>query len=1849
MRTILIPTLSLVLLLTGCIAPGMDEEAPPEIVAGHTGGTISAADSIRVRLNEPAVDGSKLNIPLEQSPINFRPPIDGEAMWTAPDRLQFTPKHLLEPGRFYTATLDLREIFGKDRRPRNFEFEFSVMEQSLRVEIDGLEAADASKPELQRLAGLLTTADVADSQAVQKVLEASHEGAPLVVDWQAGPGRSYRFSIDGIVRQEDASAVALGWDGSAIGASATGSTTITIPARGDFDVSRIRALQGREKIIEIRFTDPLDPGQDLRGLIRVGDHDDLRFVSDGSVLRIYTTGRWANEEIATVERQVDNSLGVSLGRQVQRTVHFEPEKPKVAFSSEGVIVPSTDSGLTLPIEVTALRAVRVEATQVFDSNMAQFFQVNNLEDNDEMNRVGRVVWDRRVEFGPVEEASPDGGPLRYGLDLGPLVKDFPGGMYHLKLSFTRADIDWQCADDFDLLRNDDAGLSDQDWDAAEETYWDQWEEMVGSDWSSLYDNRHDPCHRGFYRSYYDHDIAVERNVLLSNIGLVAKAGTDGSLTALVTDLRTAEPLERAEVRVLDYQQQPLATRITDVNGLASFELESEPFLIVASFDQQIGYLKLDDGLALSMSTFDVSGAEVSNGIKGFLYAERGVWRPGDTMFIGFILSDPDDRLPPDHPIVFELRNSRDQLVEREVRTSSLNGFSVFNVTTAPDAPTGDYRAKLTVGGTTFEKTLKVAMVRPNRLKVALDLTEPDIRAPNNRLQAQLESAWLHGAIAGGLKATVEARLEAAATRFDAWPDFIFDDPTRFFDAEQEMIFDGRLNSKGHAEVDEKISAPANAPGKVTAVLTTRVFESGGAFSILESRAPYSPYERYVGLRTPPGDKARGMLLTDEDHRVDLVMADQDGKPIDGRATVKLYKISWRWWWEKGEDDLAQFAGASSLTPIASSTVDLEAGTGNWAFQVNYPEWGRYLLLAEDEAGGHRTGKILYIDWPGWAGKARKGAADGAAVLAVASDKDTVSVGGEVTLTIPSSGSGRVLVSLESGTRVLRAEFVEAREERTRYTFTATADMVPNIYASVISLQPHDHPQNDLPIRMYGVVPIRVEDPSSHLEPVVETPKSMKPETQASISVREADGRPMTYTVAVVDEGLLGLTGFKSPDPWSFFFRREALGVRTWDVYDEVVGAWGAALERLLAIGGDEAGKVKPGQQKTRRFPPMVRFLGPFEIAEGSRNTHEIDVPLYVGAVRVMVVAGHGRAFGSTEQEVPVRSPLMVLSTLPRVLAPEETIALPASVFTMQGGPREVKVTVTTEGPVTVEGPAERILRLDGPGEQTLNFDLKTLDRDGPATIMVEARGGGESSHHETQITVRRAGKRVTDVYGAELASGESWRLPVELPGIAGSNTATLEVSRIPPLDLERRLDFLVRYPYGCLEQTTSSVFPQLYLAQLLKLPEDQVTKIEANVRSGIQRLERFQLSDGGFNSWPVVSGGFWGQAPQHSSDEWGTSYAGHFLLQAQRAGYTVPAELLQHWEDFQSDRARSWITGGDRGELVQAYRLHTLALAGAADLTAMNRLREAEDLDAATRWQLAAAYHRAGQPETARQLVRGLGTSFPEYTELSGTYGTALRDQAMALETLYLLGENERAAALAARVSEALTSDRWYSTQTTAYALLAIAQGAGIAETAQTFAFTYRWADEQGSVEGGRPIVHRALAVGETPRGELVVENSGEIAIYPRIVVSGMPSVASVKGASNNLVIGVGYEDGEGEALDPSRLDQGLDFMMVATVHNPDDGRTLQGLALSIPIAGGWEIGAVNADGPIEFQDVRDDRVDVFFDLAPDASLTVEVRLNAAFVGRYALATTTVEAMYDATISARTAGRWVKVVAPGGM
>lgn len=393
---------------------------------------------------------------------------------------------------------------------------------------------------------------------------------------------------------------------------------------------------------------------------------------------------------------------------------------------------------------------------------------------------------------------------------------------------------------------------------------------------------------------------------------------------------------------------------------------------------------------------------------------------------------------------------------------------------------------------------------------------------------------------------------------------------------------------------------------------------------------------------------------------------------------------------------------------------------------------------------------------------------------------------------------------------------------------------------------------------------------------------------------------MAYTLAVVDEGLLGLTGFKTPDLHAHFYKREALGVSTWDLFDDVVGAYGAELERLLALGGSDAGKAEDSDQSKKRFPPVVRFLGPFELKAKATNSHEIDLPAYVGSVRVMVVAAREAAYGAAEKSVFVRQPLMLLPTLPRVVGPEEEMAVPVSLFVMEPSIKQVTLKIEPGEHFEIVGGDSVNVLFSGPDEKLGVLRLKVKSKLGKATLRFSAVSGPHRAKAEVHIDVRSANPPTTRFERKALKPGETWEANVVPHGIAGTNVVTLEVSAVPPLDLERRLDYLVRYPHGCIEQITSAAFPQIYLPTLVKLEDGRRKEIDRNVQAAVDRLRGFQVPTGGFVYWP---GGFFVAAAYDARNAWSTNYVGHFLLEAERLGYHVPPAMLADWAKHQKAAA----------------------------------------------------------------------------------------------------------------------------------------------------------------------------------------------------------------------------------------------------------------------------------------------------------------------------------------------------------
>ncbi len=1839
-------------------------------VYAYTTGVISKNSPIKIRFAGTAVNSEKVGSEAG-SILSFKPSISGTAIWEDDHTLRFEPKNAWDSGTSYVAEVALDKVFNNlPPDAESFEFDFLIKEQNLAVEVYGLAAEDMADYSKQNLVGVLTTNDAADEEAIQSLLSAKQKGKSLNVEWEhdATANRHY-FTVAGVDRDDKTSEVEIAWNGNDIGVEQKDKTSFTVPSKDEFVITSARVEDGDNQQIVLHFSDPLSNTQNLSGLLDItktspstdeyGYYNEppvtnnLNFVVEGNSIIIYPGQRLTGTVTVEARPGIRNTNGKALDKPAQWQLNFEPSKPKVRLVGKGVILPNSDNGLVLPFEAINLEAVDVEIFKIYNNNIHQFLQTNDMDGTGDYDlfRVGRVLKQVMVPLKGLNKNANQNAWSRYALDLSELFKADPDAIYQVRIGFRPEYANINCKtiskkkDNMKVL--DQASNLDENGEIRSiwgdyygiEGYYDGWE------WY----HRENPC----YPAYYNYDNFALTNVFASDLGIIAKSGKDGSFFVAVSNLRTTRSESGVALELYDFPKQLLGTAKTNSDGIAELTLDKPPFLIIAKKEKQRGFLKTTDGNSLSLSRFDVSGTVNQKGLKGYLYAERGVWRPGDSIHLNFILEDKTKKLPTNYPVSFEVQDARGQIQFRTVSTKNTENIYPLSFGTTADAPTGSWIARVKAGGATFEKTLRVETVKPNRLKIDLGFGGKQVlSARNEPVEIKLGVNWLHGAPGQNLRSQVELEMKQQKTEFPKFKNYVFDDPARILYPEPVTIYDGMTNKDGKSSfVSELFNQQNQAPGMLQANFRVRAYEKGGDFSTWITKIPYSPYNYYSGISIPSDKFGAKELKVGENNTIKFAATDEKGNPAGGRnLSIGIYRIEWRWWWDSGDDYVSNYNSGTHFNATETAAVRTGAD-GSVSYTIKPDSWGRYLVRVCDTQSGHCSGDFFNAGYPWYDGDSPDAIGrKEAAMMSFAANKEKYSVGEEIQINVPSGEEGRVLITLETGSKIIQSFWKDAKKGENTFKFKATAEMSPTVYASVSLVQPHGQVKNDLPIRMYGVLALDVENPKTLLKPVIAMPAELKPLQEFTVEVKEENNRNMAYTLAVVDEGLLGLTNFGTPDPHGSLYAREALGIKTWDVYDHVLGAFGGEMERILSIGGDAEINVPLERKNANRFKPVVMSIGPFYL-NGGKNTHKLTMPNYVGSVRVMVVAANSdAAYGNAEKIVPVKKPLMVLATLPRVLGPGETLRLPVNVFAMDAKVKSVDIKVQeSSGLVSLSTGNRKAINFSRPGDETVYFDLKVGEATGVTRFKITATGGGETAVDEIEVDVRNPNPVVANVYDGTLQPGETWSQGYEAFGTKGSNNGILEVSALPPLHLGERLNFLLQYPHGCVEQVTSAAFPQLYVGAMMKLTEPQNKQAAANVTAAITKLNNYQQAQGGFAYWPggEISG-------------WGTNYAGHFLLEAKNAGYNVPSTVIDRFVKYQQQTAKRWSSLSPAGyqqqdhELEQAYRLYTLALARKAELSAMNRMREMKNLSASARWRLAAAYSLAGKADIGKELVNNVPTTVEDYNQLAYTYGSALRDESMILETQVLLGDQTNAAVNARHVAEELGRESWYSTQTTAYSLLALGKFLGKSKISDQFTFSYSLSNGKFVNAGSSlPVMQIEVPLEKVKSGEIQVKNTSNGVLYSRLVVRGQPLVGDATSTANHIQINVRYTIPDGTALNPASLPQGTDFIAeVIVAHKGTRAMDLKEMALTQIFPSGWEIINTrlhsfaefsNTSVP-EYQDIRDDRVNTYFDLNRNTRQIYRVRLNAAYQGKYYLPSVSCEAMYDNSINARVPGMWVSVV-----
>jgi uncharacterized protein YfaS (alpha-2-macroglobulin family) len=1798
-----------------------------ERVSALPGKFLSFKSPIKIEFAQD-VAGAKPNREDKRELITFQPAVKGKLVWTSRNQLEFRPERPLEKFRTYTGVLHLNTLFSRrDLTPLEFSFEtlgneVAVFEAEFKPAASGVKYAYVCQGRVE----LAEEVNLADLQISLVCVSA---GKPVPIRIQ-GPefGKRFEFQSQEIRKSDQARTYSLILKKAKLDLAADIDKDIVLEKREVFKVVKTSSLGMDEKkgVLAV-FSDGLSKQQPKEGFVSVQPALAVKLKAVDNKLYIFGDFEIGKNYVVTIAAGLKSVWNDSLAEKSQTKLYLEDLKPQIRFTSPGVFLPSSNQN-KITFQTVNVKKVRLRVYKVFASNLGQFLQTQKLASStesyepEELRRVGVLAKEQELVVGNQKNKW-----LTQALDLKEIFKQEEKGLFQISLAFTKADSLYQKpAEDGEARKPSNE------------------EEEYG--WTNDYYT--DPAKHG----YYDRNGTVSLPVILSDIGLTVKKA-DKDYFVFANDLKETGPMSGVTVQLKTFQNQVIAEKTTNLNGAAEFRnITQEVFCVEGQANNQRSVVKFSE-MAWNLSGCDIGGLEIQpGGLRAYIFTDRGVYRPGDSIRLSLIARNQDGGFPDNHPVTVKFRNPKNQIMTEKILRQSRDGFYVCELKTQENDPTGEWSAELMVGASTFRKEIKVETVVPNRLKVEIGTDQERFAAEDKHLAIKVQSKYLFGTPASNLKTELAGSLETRELSFDNYPDFTFSHEAIEYKAFHAEIATEELDSAGELESSWTLPDLEAAPSGLAAQITARVYEKGGRYTQTIKTVAVDPYPRYVGLERPKLDY--GYFQIPNRYETHVALVSPLGKPLSGSTLhYRLYKNERWWWWEyrDQETEKLKFKTNSTTELVASGT--LISRKLPVPLQIKIEEEGQYLLEVQDGTEGHTAGYFFFASvW----GSSAKNKQEAAAVILKA-DKEKYVSGETAVVTFPAPGQGRVLCTLERGNQVLKYwwENLDKSRKTCSVSVAITPDMVPNAYLSVSILQPHSQSKNDLPLRLYGVLPLRVENAGTKKELEIRMRSELKPEQAFEVAVQSKDHKPFQAVVAVVDVGLLDLTNFQTPDPWAYFYQKLRLGVSTFDLYSQVIGANKDDIFRLFSIGGGESitGQMNPVEAK--RFKPVALFQGPLASDANGLIQAKFTMPSYLGAVRVMVVAADKMSFGSASQTVPVRKELMVQPTLPRVLGPGESFYLPVDVITMKAGVGAVTVKVSAQGPVSVDGEAQKIMTMNQPANELAVFKMKTEAALGAATVRVEARSRLYASVSTTEIAVRPSAPRISTTSEQMVEKDKTITVAIPNDGVLGSNEATLSVRRLPNLNFDHRLEWLVHYPYGCIEQTTSSVFPQLHLKAFLKGTKFDKA-IDTNINAGISRLKSFVTPSGGFAYWP---GG-------PSADSWGTNYAGHFLLEAKKLGYSVPDEMLANWLRFQHSMALK----AEDSVLERVYRVYLLAMAGDPDMAAMNLLKEnhLKNMSNPERWMFGAAYKLAGYDGVSREILQKAGMEVREYHETWGTYGSTLRDQAIILEALVLFNRLPEARRLFETLGANVSSEAWYSTQTVAYSLLAMGK------YLQKLDMDYN---------GKKP---RLVGWIQLPNGKKVRFDSQDLMVrqkidqgfgqeakvylspdtslgmaYVNLDWSGVPLASTLPAEEKNLGLKVEWCDDEGNEVDPASVRQGKNFWGKITVTRQDNWERVDNVALVQVLPSGWEVENTRLTGITlpewvqslktgqeDYLDIRDDRIMWFFNLRDNRwdegnHYVFVFKVNAITAGTFQLPATLVEAMYDHEFRATTTGKKVTV------
>ncbi len=1340
--------------------------------------------------------------------------------------------------------------------------------------------------------------------------------------------------------------------------------------------------------------------------------------------------------------------------------------------------------------------------------------------------------------------------------------------------------------------------------------------------------------------------SAEHYVVVSDIGLSVKRAA-GELLVWANSLHTLAPVAGAEVRLLSRENQQLLTGVTDAAGLVHFTfepgtLEGDPYLLTAQAGEDLTFLALDETrLALPNAVGD---RPYDRPYDAFVYTDCGIYRPGATCHVRAFVREPAGGSPEAFPVSLSVRRPDGQV--SQILTAELDdmGAAEFTVPFPLYAATGTYRLELDSPGTNApmgQVSVAVEEFVPPQIRVTVKTDEGRV-ASNGLMRFAVSAQYLFGSPASGLP--VDATVTYAPQPFapSGWEAFTFGDPRRSSRPWWGHMDRGALDADGNCAFDVQADPAQRPPAALKAVLSATVSELSGRAVTQYASHWVDLYPFYVGIRSdvsqvPPGPP----------HAFELVLLRPDGTPWPGerRLEAKVEKLTWVSVLKKDENGRHRYTSEEQAAPVTNLTVVAQDGRGVVRFRPG--AWGAYRLIVEDKPTG--AAAVFAFHAAGAGQRALAWSMENPDRVELALDRPAYRAGETARLLIKAPFTGKALLTLESD-RVLHKAVLVLTNNTAEVTLPVLPAYAPNVYACVTVIRPVVPEKIWGQHRAAGRVALRVEQPARRLFVALAAPAEMRPrqtlELVVAVSNDLGQAETAEITVAAVDEGICLLTDFATPDPYGYFTAPRQPGVEFHDFYASLMPELEAGVDAGASHpGGDEASLVKRrlNPVQARRFRPVMLWSGSVRTGADGRARVSFEVPEFTGALRLMAVACTRARFGSAAAAVRVRRPLIVQSSLPRFVAPGDTFSLPVTLINESAADAEASLQLTFGGPLRAQTPAACNRRVALPRGKPVNlsFAVRAEAVPGVATARLAVVMGPEAYEESEELAVRPASALVTVAGNGRVGPGETARLKLPAAWLGGTGRARLWASPLPAVQLAGGLEYLVRYPYGCLEQTTSQSFPLLYLADMAATVQPgwlERADVARLVQAGTDRILSLQLGDGSFALWP---GG--------ETYVWGTLYASRFLVEAAKAEFPVPADRVEAATDW----IANWLANEERGssnDAVEQQALHAeaclvLARAGHPAHGWMARLVEGDGCHRRdARACLASAFLAAGKRRDARALLDTIEVAPREPTPrtVGGVLTSTEREDALLLSA-WLDADPDHAAVpvLVRRLQAAQVAGRWYTTHDNALALMALGQYCKrLAGKRQPMAGRVTWNDGRAGrdVAGGQDV---RVDLGELREGAVMVRNTGKGPLYYTWQSSGVPADGAVAEADEGLTVRRAFFDAEGEAVSLEQVRQGeivvvqVDVAAESEVDNVvitdllPAGLEVENAGLSTAQTLPWV--KERQTLPLRHLDQRDDRVLAFTGAFEGAKSFCYV-VRAVTPGAYTWPAIQAECMYDAAV-----------------